>query len=142
MREIFFRGKRVDNKKWVYGYLSFIYWDVPEKARIYSPDEARSFDVITETIGQFTGLCDKNGTRIFEWDIVGAKHPDQKKAVPCLVKYGEYEDEDGRVDCRYLGFCLEVFDKCCSILTPLSDGIEYEVIGNIFDNKELLEVTP
>ena len=43
MREILFRGKRVDNKRWVQGYLSFVYWDVPEKARIYSPDEARRF---------------------------------------------------------------------------------------------------
>lgn len=140
MREILFRGKAITSKEWIYGDLL----QYADGAQIWENTEQGKFNalVFPETVGQYTGLKDKNDTRIFEGDIVGAKHPEQKKAVPCLVKYGEYEDEDGRVDCRYLGFCLEVFDKCCSILTPLSDGIEYEVIGNIFDNKELLEVTP
>lgn len=73
MREIIFRGKRVDNGKWVYGYLKFVYIDVPEKASIYSPIRVRSFDVITKTVGQYTGLTDKSGlTKIFEYDIIDA----------------------------------------------------------------------
>lgn len=134
MREILFRGKRVDNGEWETGSLLVERMNTSDQ-QVMIADKMTGYPtlVLPETVGQYTGLTDKNGKQIFEGDIVGAKHPEQKKAVPCLVKYGEYEDEDGRVDCRYLGFCLEVFDKCCSILTPLSDGIEYEVIGNVHD---------
>ena len=73
-REILFRGKRVDNNQWTEGFLSFVYTDgknsngfiYTDKARIYSPVEVRSHDVYTATVGQFIGLCDKNGVKIFE----------------------------------------------------------------------------
>ena len=146
MREILFRGKRAKNKEWIYGSV-LVERDYPgtvivtkENHNVVTKADVYYFDVIPETVGQYTGLTDKNGKQIFEGDILGAKHPKQMKAVPCLVKYGEYKDEDGLSDCRYLGFCLQALGKCCSILTPLSDGIEYEVIGNIHDNPELLEV--
>lgn len=138
MREILFRGKRVDNGKWIEGSLSTEYYKECGCVMV-SPTSDDCFKVDPETVGQYTGLTDKNGKQIFEGDILGAKHPKQMKAVPCLVKYGEYKDEDGLSDCRYLGFCLQALGKYCSILTPLSDGIEYEVIGNIYDNPELLE---
>lgn len=154
MREIIFRGKDLqEHNGWLYGY--FYKSDINKREResgkatfiftpncdtfIYVPEYHNSWMVKAETVGQYTGLTDKNGKQIFEGDILGAKHPKQMKAVPFLVKYGEYEDEDGLSDCRYLGFCLQALGKCCSILTPLSDGIEYEVIGNIHDNPELLE---
>lgn len=125
MREILFRGKRVDNKKWVYGYLSFIYWDVPEKARIYSPDEARSFDVITETIGQFTGLCDKNGTRIFEGDLVNYNGTIHKVV---------YENRFGNA---YFGIVISDIETWK--FSPSVPANMMKVIGNIHDNPELLE---
>lgn len=124
MREILFRGKRVDNKRWVQGYLSFVYWDVPEKARIYSPDEARRFDVITETVGQYTGLKDLHGTKIFEGDVVKS-----------IAAWYVVEFENG-------GYGLRPFGK--GKLIPIMghgnfNENEVEVIGNIHDNPELLK---
>ncbi len=152
MREILFRGKRVDNGEWAYGYYAESHRSMNSKIKPHKAWIVESFAsnggwltpmirraIYDETVGQYTGLVDKYGKQIFEGDILGAKHPKQMKAVPCLVKYGEYKDEDSLSDCRYLGFCLQALGKCCSILTPLSDGIEYEVIGNIHDNPELLE---
>ena len=145
-REILFRGKCFNTDEWVEGYLGI---EVPDELVIqqFSFDEYFKSDCIDqysvkpETIGQYTGLTDKNNVRIFEGDIIFAKHPGQKNAVPCLVGYGVYKDEDSFDDCRYLGFYLKAFGKCCSILTPLSDRIKYEVVGNIYDNPELMEAT-
>lgn len=125
MREILFRGKRVDNKRWVQGYLSFVYWDVPEKARIYSPDEARRFDVITETVGQYTGLTDKNGlTKIFEGDIVRVQN--------LKLLYEVYWDKrEARFKARNGGRV--------SPLCNTYDVFVEEVVGNVFDNPELLK---
>lgn len=114
-REILFRGKRVEGGKWIYGYLSFFYIDNPGKGRIFSPKEVRSFDVISETVGQYTGLKDKNETKIFEGDVV-------------KISNGEIYDvkyEDG-------GFTAGLF------LGDWGYG-HVEVIGNIYDNPELME---
>ena len=124
MREILFRGKQADNEKWVIGYLS-------SKHTITIQTPCGHMDEIVicaDTVGQFTGLTDKNGKRIFEGDI---------------AKVLQGKDKD----IAYVGFENGAF-----MLYPKTGNIyertlwEYwyndwdvDVIGNITDNPELLE---
>lgn len=135
MREILFKAKRIDNGEWVDGYYTecrgetFIGIDTSSMFEIFCPPVIRWFKVDPETICQFTGLCDKNGKRIWENDILMA-HLDEY--YPENVTYETVEwnvdgwvtHEAGCTDREYLDeFVLEHF----------------EVVGNIFDNKELLQ---
>ena len=142
MREILFRGKRLQGGNWIEGY--FFKSDINKKERnsgkatlIFTPDcdtfimvpECHnSFMVVSDTVGQYTGLKDKNGKRIFEGDV---------------AKVLQGKDKD----IAYVGFENGAF-----MLYPKTGNIyertlwEYwyndwdvEVIGNITDNPELLE---
>lgn len=132
MREILFRGKRVDNGKWVYG--SYIRFRADENAfdahQIYSYYNNELYDVISKTVGQYTGLKDKNGKKIFEGDICGCFCKTQIFEVKyCDDRCGYFFDE-----CVTSGGCKPA-PEC---LGNLRNTIE--VIGNIHDNPELLEV--
>jgi uncharacterized phage protein (TIGR01671 family) len=123
-REIKFRGKRIDNGEWVYGYLCFAYVDATDKSAIYDPKSVRQYDVFTNTVGQYTDLHDKNGKEIYEGDIVAYDF------IRAKVVYGfagfEFEWIDGRTD-KIRQHKTEPMFKNTSII--------FEVINNIYETE-------
>lgn len=141
VRKIKFRGKDIDTGEWRYGYLSFFYtagrdkngFILTDKAQIYSPEDGCCYDVLAETVGQFTGLLDKEKQEIYEHDIINVNGK-----YPKLVKY---------ID-DYACFCLAYIDDLDEKMDTRywqqvspgwwnSDKREIKKIGNIFDNPNL-----
>ncbi len=130
MREILFRGKCVETGEWVEGFL-FSYGEGTEYAETYILGELDYRESIYDvwkcadkvhpnTVGQFTGMRDKIGNKIFEGDIVYAK-----------MDYGPAGWHDATVDIgfkRVGGYRWEYFDLSTIV-----------VIGNVYDNPELLK---
>lgn len=135
MREILFRGKRKNNGKWVYGFYALFASNKGLKHGIYTGTETGCvipYEVDPETIGQFTGLTDRNGKKIFEGDIV--KEWSSHWKTPLKTEINIYE-----VVCEYLG-SLHLIRKTeyGENSTPLYRRSVVEVIGNIYDSPELL----
>lgn len=136
MREILFRGKRIDNGEWVEGF----YVCIPDTHYIMTGKfdsltngiiNSEAYHVDFSTVGQFTGLTDGNGVKIFEGDIVEFSHPYAGKSIHAVVQDG-------------CGWNLSNFYASCFDCPgcAFSEGTEYmTVIGNIYDNPELLEVS-
>ncbi|EAD6250554.1 hypothetical protein E0I23_07970 [Listeria monocytogenes] len=132
MRAIGFRGKRIDNREWVYGNLmqfedsaTFIFADERKGASTltYAHFIINNMHAIDEkTIDQYTGLKDKNGKKIFEEDVGWDEHNE------C---YGVVKFEEGKF--------LYVWENIAEDLWEVADGIE--ICGNIHENLELLEVS-
>lgn len=132
MREILFRGKRKDTGEWTEGYF-FKSWDRTFLLWGMIDDIPDMIEVIPETVGQFTGLTDKNGKKIFEGDIV--KEWSSHWKTPLKTEINIYE-----VVCEYLG-SLHLIRKTeyGENSTPLYRRSVVEVIGNIYDSPKFLE---
>jgi uncharacterized phage protein (TIGR01671 family) len=155
MREILFRAKRIDDDEWIYGFFvittdEYIEGCETHKYEMFKGPYRRY--VNPETVGQFTGLTDKNGTKIFEGDIV--------KQTFSRQNHDEYCDED--IDGYEIGAttlipshgaCIKRKILYVEINGEVVDGFvntkvykniaayRSEVIGNIHENPELLEVS-
>lgn len=168
MKEVLFRGKTVDTNEWIQGSLvrALGYLDedekffiIPEDALYYNHGEFDEVkEVRRETVGQYTGLIDKNKKKIFEGDIVKAKHTWLSRLKKDLSKI-PYKGYGAKAVNGYMNyFDLEYFrnyeiifkpDKQCLMIknkkvyhylckTSVSYH-EVEVIGNIHDNPNLLD---
>ena len=125
IRDIIFRGKRIDNGEWVEGYFVNLWLVNYQKYQpIITDNNAVSYDVDPSTVGQYTGLCDKNGKKIFEGDIMA------------FTAYGF--DYVGTVE-----FADGSFSIMCEHTSPFLDQAVSKhgayIIGNMHDNLELLE---
>ena len=158
MREIFFRGKRIDNGEWVEGCYAeckgktFIGIDISisiDIFEVFCTPVIRWFEVDPETICQFTGLCDKNGKKIWENDILMCHGNSEELVKAAFGEFGVRNIETGSIVDKVVGWHYEIIPTdaisrcepfCWSM--PLTedyiDRCEMEVVGNIFDNKELL----
>ena len=122
IREVIFRGKRADNEEWIEGSLLQVDWcDKPSTGAIAPNTPVSTFySVIPETVGQYTGVTDKNGVKIFEGDIVDYISSD----VIGNPKTGTIIVED-----------MTDYDT----MIYLNHSDELQIIGNIHDNPELIE---
>lgn len=136
-REILFRGKREDNGEWVEGFYVNIGKTCPSIATGKLAIERNKLapemhKVIPETVGQYIGLTDKNGRKIFEGDIV--KYVD---------KYGQevlsYIVEWSKDSCMFFLKCIGFDDRFDSDFDVFYGEPEpFEIVGNIHDNPELV----
>lgn len=123
MREILFRGKGINDKEWRYGFYT------EQQGYPYiTPDGVAMYEVDVDTVGQYTGFVDKKGKKIFEGDIVSICNSKTfffivywNHAVKSFILKSTVNGVNG-IDCNVLDSTQDI-----------------EVIGNIYDNPELLK---
>lgn len=135
MREILFRGKRTDNCEWAYGaptkdnHGEMVMVKSTFECDEYNCRGANCLYVDENTVGQYTGLTDKNGTKIFEGDILRrAYHPEEDVIIEWHDGRFKFRKRNKPKDYRYESLCC------------VQNTVDYlKVIGNIYDNPELLK---
>lgn len=139
MREILFKAKRIDNGEWIEGHYTecrgetFIGIDTSSMFEIFSPPVIRWFKVSSETICQFTGFYDKNGNRIWDNDIVNTN-----SNLRAQIKFGLYSNSFSTRK-YHQGFYMDFMDNEYYRHELGYWAGKSVVIGNIFDNPELLQ---
>ena len=163
IREVIFRGKRADSGEWIEGdvlqtryHSGHIEYQIMPQTPVSS-----AYPVLPETVGQYTGLTDRNGKKIFEGDRIIYRHQ-CKKLIPCddatqeeKLRYGIDNDSGLGLayrptrTIRYKGYVT--IDNLCGLDLNLGNRCQWwrckkgeqlmavEVIGNIHDNPELME---
>ena len=122
-RVIKFRGKYIKDGDWIYGGYGYL----KKSKKHFITNQRAFFGVFPETVGQFTGFKDINGKEIFEGDIIqNDEHPEE---------VGKIINEN---NCWLVEWVDVYFGKIC--LGLVLDNTPQKVIGNVFDNPELLEV--
>ena len=126
MREILFRGKCKTDNEWVYGF-PYVTRKNAVKINWYCSEfgSMRTDEVEPETVGQYTGLTDKNGKKIFDGDIVECVSGGEQ-AVISWLKYSAC-------------FGLSFDGWCCGFDDYDFSPNDFKVIGNIHDNPEILQ---
>ncbi|MDA2480772.1 YopX family protein [Bacillus cereus] len=126
MREIKFRGRKINTNKWIVGNLGYTKTSGGNSGILV---EGKLHIVDSETVGQYTGLKDKNGKEIYEDDILTAS-----EELPLYIEFSK----------EYSAFCfVDMFDphgRCLYTTKDLHWEDDLEVAGNIHDNPELLDV--
>ena len=139
MREILFRGKRFDNGEWVEGFYNHLpcgRFDADEhmiQTVLENGKIGMLHDIDPSTVGQYTGLKDKNGKRIFEGDV--CRFREWSNGEMCWVGKVHWEHQQFMISGGPNKECETMFELCMSRFIPEN----IEVIGNITDNPELLD---
>lgn len=123
-REILFRGKRLDNGVWVEGHF-FQIWGRADILWGTTNGVPNMVEVAPSTVGQYTGLTDNNGKKIFEGDALRLS-----KGGLCVVKHGNRY--------RKCGFVVEYRNGAWDDVDNINSHDSVEVIGNVHDNPELM----
>ncbi len=132
MREILFRGKRVDNGEWVEGDSLIHSMYKKGDVCIGVVEGMGIHSVLPETVGQYTGLTDKNGKKIFEGDIIFCSQEINGNFIDRHIEFGFVEMKHG-------AFGLHRKQGWYRPFKDWLEDYEYEIIGNIHDNPELLK---